>query len=100
MSIVIISYLGVTAVSQNTQISDDYVVKFENLLASQLQRKISWLKIWKQSFSFVENPLLVNAIENGCPILNPIATDYEAFKIDHLELLEMKVFNGLKTFPH
>jgi len=46
------------------------------------------LKVLKLSFEFLENPFLVNVIENGCPISHPILTNKVNLEIKHLKILE------------
>jgi len=45
------------------------------------------LKLFKPLIAFLENPFVINVIENGCSILKPISMDTADLEIEILELL-------------
>jgi len=48
----------------------------------------------KSTFSFLENPFVVDVVTDGCPVLSTITKDTAVIK---LELLELQEDEGLKV---
>ncbi|XP_025416544.1 general transcription factor II-I repeat domain-containing protein 2-like [Sipha flava] len=75
---------------------EDYVQKLE-CLPTHFEDRFKNLKLLKPSIAFLENPFVINVIENGCPILKSISMDTATLEIELLELLEDE---GLKQFKY
>jgi hypothetical protein len=74
-------------------VTEDYLCKLRGL-AKEINYRFSDLRALKPSFAFfLENPLLVDVMKNGCHISQPIAVDSAAVE---LELLELQEDEGLK----
>jgi len=58
------------------------------------------LKVLKPSFGSLENPFLINVIENGWIIVHPIVTKKENFEIELLELLKDEDLKQYKNNCH
>ena len=59
---------------------EDYVHKLE-CLSTDFEDRYKDLKLLKTSIAFLENPFVINVIENGCPILKSISMDIAALEI-------------------
>ncbi|XP_025193643.1 general transcription factor II-I repeat domain-containing protein 2A-like [Melanaphis sacchari] len=75
---------------------EDYVQKLE-CLSTHFEDRFKDLKLLKPLIAFLENPFVINVIENGCPILKSISMNTAALEIEFLELLEDE---GLKQFKY
>ncbi|KAL4126266.1 hypothetical protein QTP88_010491 [Uroleucon formosanum] len=78
---------------------EDYVQKLE-CLSTHFEDRFKDLKLLKPSIAILENPFVINVIENGWPILKSISMDTAALEIELLELLEDEELKQFKCSCH